>query len=199
MSLEIQVAHDVLCPWCWIALSQVRRLEMSYPVSVRWVGYELFPDELDWPAPSDAAPEPENRPRTLTRVQFAALLEGVKFPKVERPHHMRIHNALEALEFAYEAGFGREAVVRLYEAYWKEGKAVNEPDVICGALRPWSPDEDDLRAAMAEKRFADRIVPFDDEANARGVYNVPTFFIGADRLAEMPYATLVQSVEKALK
>jgi predicted DsbA family dithiol-disulfide isomerase len=199
MSLEIQVAHDILCPWCWIALSQARRLEMSYPVSVRWIGYELFPEGLDWPAPSDSAPEPENKPRTLTRVQFAAMLEGIKFPKVERPHHMRIHNALEALEFASDAGFGREAVGRLYEAYWREGRAVNEPDVICDALRPWLADEEGLRAALDERRFADRIVPFDDEANARGVYNVPTFFIGEERLAEMPYSTLALAVEKALK
>jgi predicted DsbA family dithiol-disulfide isomerase len=199
MSLEIRAAHDFTCPWCWIGLSQARRLQMSYPVTIRWVGHELYPEALPWPEPSTPEAPPENRPRTLTRLQFAAHIEGIKFPRVERPHNMRVHFALEACEYAYDHGFGGQAVDALYEAYWMHGREIGAIPVILEELKPWLEDPAALEQALNTRVYKDRIVPFDDESYAAGVYNVPTFFIGEERLAEMPYAMIVAAVEKELK
>ena len=32
MSLIIPVAHDFICPWCWVGLLQVNRLKEEFPV-----------------------------------------------------------------------------------------------------------------------------------------------------------------------
>jgi 2-hydroxychromene-2-carboxylate isomerase len=42
-------------------------------------------------------------------------------------------------------------------------------------------DQIDLRAAISQRKFADRLVNFDDDAYAAGIYNVPTFIIGGER------------------
>src|SRR5512135_1438127 len=100
--LVIPVAHDFTCPWCWIGLFQAKRLMAEFGVEIEWRGHELMPEELEWPAPRTPTPEPLNRPATLSRFEFLTLMDGVQVPPVERPKRMRVHAALEAVEFMKE-------------------------------------------------------------------------------------------------
>lgn len=197
MALTIPVAHDFICPWCWVGLFQAKRLQEEFGVRVEWRGYELFPAGLDWPDYPAAKPQPSNKPATPSRLEFLLAAEGIVLPQIERPKKMRTYNAHQALEYAKTEGAGDAFNEALYRAYWERGEAINEIDVLKRLAHGLVHDIDAMVEAIRTKRFKKNVVDFDDDAYANGVYNVPTFFIGGERYAEQPYVVLRDAVLKA--
>lgn len=196
MAITIPVAHDFICPWCWIAVSQANRLKREYDVEFDWLGYEQYPKSLDWPIPSPAGMTGPNRPLTPGRLDLALAAEGIAPSTIARPHHMRSHNAHLAVEYAKTEEKGEQMVRALYEDLFLRGSVINDPDFIEHLSRNIVSDSKALRHAIDNDLFADKIVPFEDAAHAAGVFNVPTFFIGGERYAEQPYSVLRNAVEK---
>ncbi len=196
--MVIPVAHDFNCPWCWIGYFQAFDLKREFGIELEWRGYELYPDEIAWPAP--AAPVPvayPDRPVTPTRLELAYAAQGMDKPSAIRPKQMRTHNAHEAVELAKVLGVADEVIHRLYPAYWEQGLNINEPDVLlelCAGLL----DRAELADVLATRRFAANIIPYDKLAYASGVYNVPTFWIGGERYAEDTYRRISQAMRVAL-
>lgn len=199
MPLRIPVAHDFMCPWCWIALSQVKQLQSEFDVEFEWLGYELYPEAMEWPdaAPSASAPNP-NRPKTPSRFDLAMAAEGLPELTSERPHKMRTFRTHQAVEFARDAGVFDAYNERLYRAFWKQGLNINELETLKFLAKGLISDLDGLVKAVEERRYADRIVNFDDDASAAGVYNVPTFWIGGERYAEQPTSVLREAIRREL-
>lgn len=196
MAVKIPVAHDFICPWCWIAISQAERLEREFDVEFEWLAYELMPEGMDWPEqPNPTEPAP-NKPATPSRLDLALAAEGLEPLSVSRPHRMRSHNAHLAVEYAKTEGKHYRLLKILYESLYAHGMEINNPDVIETIASPILSDVGALRRSLAEDRFADRITPFDDAAYASGIFFVPTFIIGEERYAEQPYATLKRAVSK---
>lgn len=193
MSLVIPVAHDYICPWCWIALIQTQRLEEELGVSFDWTGYELMPENLPWGTPAaPVEPDPRRAP-TPTRMELAYAASGMQPPTVVRPKQMRSHNALEAAEHAKAQGVFDVFNDRMYRALWEDGREISSLDVI-RELGSDLMDGDELVRAVEEKRYNDKIVPFDDQAYAAGIFNVPTFTIDGKKYAEQPYAILERAI-----
>jgi predicted DsbA family dithiol-disulfide isomerase len=196
--MTVRIAHDFICPWCWIGLLQARKLQQEFGVDIEWIGYELFPNELEWPDFQPAKSDPENKPKTLTRLQFLEYADNTPIPQSDRPKKMRSHNAHLAVELAKKHGIEDSLVEALYRAFWQEGQNINDVDVLEKIAKGRFPSDVDLRAAIAAEEGAENIVHFDDDAYKGGVYNVPTFFIGDERLAEQPYGVLKAAVEKSV-
>lgn len=196
MSLVIPLAHDPICPWCWIAWHQVKGLRKEFDVEFDWLAYELMPEELPWGDPKPKEPTP--RPPTPSRFSLALLASSVELPKIDRPKKMRSHNVLEGLEYAKAEGKFEALNDAIYPAWWMEGKEINNLDVLCGLAEGIVADLDDFRRAVEEKRFVDRIVPFDDKAHEDGIWNVPTYRIGGERLAEQPTSVVREALRKEL-
>jgi len=197
MSLTIPVAHDFICPWCWVGLLQAMKLEKEFDAKIDWLGYELFPIELEWPDYAPGTPPPANKPPTLSRFEFLTIADGIEMPTTERPRKMRTFNAHEAVEYAKTEGVANEVVEALYRAYWEQGKEINDIGVIGQLTRGLIKDQAALVKAIETQQFKDQIVGFDDDAYASGVYNVPTFYILGERYAEQPYAVLRKAVAAA--
>lgn len=195
MPLVIPVAHDFICPWCWIALFQAKRLAAEFDVVFDWLGYELFPEELAWPEPGPAAPEaPANRPKTPSRLELAYAAEGMAPPTAVRPKRMRSFHAHEALEYAKVVGRQDAMLEALYRALWERGEEINDPVVLRRLAVGIVDDLEDFESSVRERRFRANLVPFDDGAYAMGVYNVPTYWIGGERYAEQPTTVLRQAL-----
>lgn len=197
--MTIRIAHDFTCPWCWIALHQTHHLKAEFPeLNFDWVGYELWPESIAWPEPGEKPEENPNRAKTPSRLDLAYDASGISKPTIERPKRMRIHAALEAVEFARESGADRELIEAFYRALYEEGKAIGEPQVIAEIAQGIVPNVPEMLEAIQERRYADRIVPFDEDAHSAGVYNVPTFFIDGARYAEQPTRVLREAIRQAL-
>lgn len=195
MALTIPIAHDFVCPWCWIGLKQARRLQAEYGVQIDWRAYELWPAELPRPAASVVTPPPTNRPVTPTRIEFLEHVEGIRVPQIERPKGLNTHRAHLSVEFAKTLGLADAWIDRLYQAFWEEGQNIDDLPTLERLAFGVLPDATAMIEAVRAGRGAENIVKFDDDAYANGVYNVPTFFIGDNRFAEQPYTVLAAAVE----
>lgn len=190
----IKVAHDYNCPWCWIGIKQMERLQNEFNVEFDLIGYELMPEELPW---GDAAPRPEpdpRRPVTPSRMDLAYAASAVEAPPKIQPSKMRTHNALLATEYAKSVGVGFEFAQRLYTAYWLEGIVINDLEELIRLAEGIVPDLTALKSSIESKEFESNIVKFDDDAYAAGVFNVPTYFIGGKKYAEQPYEVLATAI-----
>lgn len=200
MPLVIPVAHDFICPWCWIAVFQTKQLATEFDVSFDWIGYELYPENLEWPATPAPNTEPKPvspKPKTPTRMELAYAAENMDKPTVKRPEHMRSHNAHEAVELAKLSGVQDAVIETLYRAYWEEGTEINDSEILCSLLKEFV-DTAELRNAIVTRQFADKIVGFDEPAYENGVYNVPTYWIGGERYAEQPTRVLSNVIRAAM-
>lgn len=179
-------------------ISQIRKLKTQFAVEFEFLAYELFPEGLEYP-PDAPAPVASQRPRLPSRFQLAAAAEGVSLPKVERPHQMRTHLAHETVLVLTALGRDPWPIIeRLYTAYWQHGTDLAVVENLWKLVQDDGLDEEDFRAALGERRFAEQIIGFDEAAYASGVYNVPTYFVGGERFAEQPYTVLEAAVRKAL-
>jgi predicted DsbA family dithiol-disulfide isomerase len=195
--MTVQIAHDFTCPWCWIAWHQAQRLQTDFGVEIEWLAYELWPDELEVPVSIPTPPNPDRAP-VPTRLELAYVASDVSKPMYSGLGP-RIHNALEAAEHAKKVGVGAEMVERLYKARWLEGLAINNVDVLALVAKGIVPDVDAMIRDIDSRAGADKIVPFDKTSYSRGIYNVPTFWIGGKKYAEQPYVVLERALKASLK
>ena len=198
MPITIALAHDFSCPWCWIAYNQVEVLKREFDVVFDWQGYELWPDNLEYPESGPADEPIPNKPITPSRLRLAYAASGMSAPTAKRPSSPRTHAVHEALEFAKSVGQGDALLDRLYRELYVKGTDVYSVEVLLPLCADVLGDSEGVRQAIDERRFAANITPFDDGAHSKGVYNVPTYFIGGERYAEQPLEVLREAIRKEL-
>ena len=189
MPVTIPVAHDYICPWCWVGFFQAQKLRQEFGVNIDWIGYELLPKEMEY----DTGPpkvEPANKPPTLSRFGLLMAAEGMVLPPVPKPPKVRSYNAHQATEYAKTEGVQDAFVEAVYRAFWEEGRDINSIDVLGEIAFGIVENIAAMRTAIESDQFDDKVVDFDEGAHAEGVYNVPTFFVGEKRLAEQPYGVI---------
>ena len=124
--------------------------------------------------------------------------ENMELPKVSRPYPIRSHDALAALEFAKAHSDINPLLDAVYHAYWAEGQDIGEREVVLNLAEACGLDRAALNKALEDRRYASLIIPFDEGANEKGVWNVPTFWIGEGRYAEQPYRVLATAMREHL-
>ena len=80
--------------------------------------------------------------------------------------------ALRAVIAAQRAGKGEQAMRALFHTYWGEGKDISQPEVIEEAVGK------ELAAQIEAQEIKDELRRNTDLALARGVFGVPTIFVG---------------------
>jgi predicted DsbA family dithiol-disulfide isomerase len=194
---ELIVAHDVVCPWCWVAIRQAEWMRADFPtITLRWVGYELLPEGLPYiPKPKD--PIDEIKPEVPSRFELLLAAERLTLPKRKnRLSNSRL--ALEGGEFAFEAGKQHEYIVALYHAYWEEDRNISDLAVLKEVAERAGLNSQEFVEALQNRTYRDRIVEFDDPAHAAGIYNVPTWKFTEKWVAEQPYSVLKEMCKRYL-
>ncbi|MES2465584.1 MAG: DsbA family protein [Armatimonadota bacterium] len=200
---SITLYHDFLCPWCWVGFLQAKRLAAEYRLAFDWRGAELMPANLPHtpapPKPVDpGAPPPP--PAAKSRFDLFVESEGFVMP-TPRPPFVRTHNALLGAEWARAEGpeafdAYNEAV---YRAYWEQGLDISDPEVLRSLADSHGLNGAALTESIRAERYAENILPFDDDAYATGIRHVPTFIFGAEEfLAEANYTDLAHAAERFL-
>jgi predicted DsbA family dithiol-disulfide isomerase len=189
------IAHDYLCPWCWVGFFHAQRLKEEFPhIRQDWRGYELLPEELG-PLP-DYRPQPRDPTAPLSRFELFAKEEGHPVPEGRTIGIIRTHNALEGAEYIKDLhpehfDAYNEAV---YRAFWERSEDISDIGVLQAILAKIGLDSPGIQIqfgeSLAGKVYHDRIVRFDDGAYADDITHVPTFVFRGERCAEAPYATI---------
>ena len=196
-SNAVIIAHDYLCPWCWIGLFQAKRLKEEFPeIEQDWRGFELLPESL--------GPLPEYKPRQRdpnappSRLQVLAALDGIPIPENRTIGVVRTRLALLGAEYV------KENVPELFDAYnegvyrafWEHSRDISRGEVLRDIAAKSGVDGGALLDSILAGRYADRIVEFDDDARAADITHVPSFVFRGERCAEAPYSCIRGMAER---
>jgi predicted DsbA family dithiol-disulfide isomerase len=169
--MNIEIASDVVCPWCYIGK---RRLEkalqlVDFPVSIRWLPFQLNPD-----MPAEGVPRAEyrkakfgseERSRQLdARVIAEGRSEGIDFAfdRIQRTPNTSAAHRLIALAPDQNA-----VVDALFRAYFEEARDIGDPDVLAEIARQCGVAGWPDKAADVSK--------LEEEVRSLGISAVPTF------------------------
>lgn len=196
--LRIVAYSDYVCPWCYIGLERIERLEREFPVEVEWRPFELHPETPTTGADLRGRLGTSDRVRAYTR-NIIALAEDSGIPMRMPVVVANSHRALEAAEFAREHG-GFDALHRaLFHAYFEDARDIGDIDVLCDIARSCGVDDQRLRQALADEQYRGRIDDVTDTARRDEVLSTPTFiYEGGFRLTGAQDYAVFESVTRRL-
>jgi predicted DsbA family dithiol-disulfide isomerase len=187
----VEIWSDVVCPWCYIgkrrfetARSRVAEalpdVDIDAAIQVRYRAFQLDPS-----APTDRFEPvrevyerkfggPEAAQAIIDRVTVEAAGEGLDF----RLHEAKRANTLGAhrlLVLAEREGIQAQVKERLLAAYFTEGKAIGDPEVLVGEAEAAGLDAEVARAWLADDGGRAEVVDHLAYAADNGLTGVPSF------------------------
>ena len=172
-TLAIEVASDVVCPWCYIGKRRLEKalalLKDEFQVEVRWLPFQLNPD-----LPAEGIPRAEYRKAKFGSLERSKQMdarviaegkgEGIEFAfdrMGTQPNTRQAHRLIALAE-------NQNAVVdALFRAHFEEGRKIGDPKVLaeiaaqCG-VQGWPEKAQDVSQ-------------LEEEVRELGVSAVPTF------------------------
>jgi predicted DsbA family dithiol-disulfide isomerase len=195
--MKLEVASDVICPWCYIGKRRLERalglLRKELTPQIGWLPFQLNPG-----MPKEGVPRAEyrrgkfgsmERSRQLdARVIADGLREGIDFAfdRIERtPNTSEAHRLIALAE-------NQGAVVdALFRAYFEDARDIGDPAVLA-----------DIAAQCAVTGWPEKapdVSALEEEVRAMGISAVPTFIF--DRKSGIsgayPAETLAQAIREA--
>ena len=172
--MHLTFYFDVVCPYAYLASTQVEALAARAGVSLEWKPVLLggLFKLLDSPArPPDAWPvgKREHNLRDLAR---QAELLGV--PLSPPPEHPRRTVAAMRLLVAADEESRPHLAHRLFEAYWQRGEDISDGDVLARYATEAGLDP----ACMQEPAVKDALRQRTQAAFDQGMFGVPTLAVG---------------------
>lgn len=171
--IRVTVWSDYVCPFCYLETPVFERLrdELGERVEIEWRAFELRPDPVPTLDPDsqylDDIWERSVRPMAEDR--------GMRLRRP--PVQPRSRLALEAAEFARAAGRFPEMHRELYRAFFEEGRDIGDVEILVEIGERAGLDPEELRGALEDRRFRDKVLEDQIEARELGVSGVPTAVI----------------------
>ena len=191
---QIDVISDVVCPWCYIgqrrlaeALSHLPDDDAARRAPIRWHPFQLNPD-----LPPDGVPRktyledkfggPERAAQVYARVSAAGATVGISFAfdRIERQPNTR--DAHRLIAWAQAQGDASGLVERLFRAYFIEGRAIGDHEVLVAIVGEAGFDSATARILLDSDEGVEAIALMDRRAREIGVQGVP-FFIFNQHIA----------------
>jgi predicted DsbA family dithiol-disulfide isomerase len=201
--LAIEIASDVICPWCYIGK---RRLEKALTLingeaepTLQWLPFELNPD-----MPAGGMPRAEYRrakfgsPERAKQLDARVVAEGrtagieFAFERIERTPNTRA--AHELIDVAQLEGKANGVVDALFRAYFEEAKDIGDAAVLADIAA-----RHEVSGWPGQARHGE-VGALEEEVRRLGISAVPTF-IFARRLGVSgahPPENLAQAIRQAL-
>jgi predicted DsbA family dithiol-disulfide isomerase len=180
----VEIWSDVICPWCYIGK---RRFEDALAlfdgrdeVDVIWRSFELDPSSPREPMPladrlsakfnvghAEALAMNERMTETASGV-------GLQF-RLDKAMSGNTFDAHRVIHLAASQGLQHEAIERIKEAYFGEGRAISDRETLVELAASVELDPDDTRAMLESDRFADEVRDDERTAAGFGIHGVPFF------------------------
>lgn len=185
--MDVEIWSDVVCPWCYIGKRRFEQALSDFQhrdgVTVTWRSFQLDPS-----APVTTTGDPTDRlaerygmsraqaDAAQARVTAMAAGEGLDF----HLDHARSGNTFDAHRLIhYAASVGKQDAMkeRLMAAYFVEGAAVGERDVLAGLAASVGLDEEAVREMFTGDAYTEEVRHDELEARQLGITGVPFFVI----------------------
>jgi predicted DsbA family dithiol-disulfide isomerase len=180
-SLVIEIASDVVCPWCYIGKRRLEKalalLEGEVKPEIRWLPFQLNPG-----MPKEGIPRAEYRKAKFGSIERSRGLdarvaaegegEGIAFAfeRMERtPNTVAAH---ELIDLAQRQGRGGPVVDALFRAYFEEARDIGDAAVLAqiaaeAGVSGWPQQAEGKTVAALE-----------EDVRNLGISAVPTFILG---------------------
>lgn len=169
MSRKVEFFFDVVSPYSYVAAVQVARSAVL--ADAVWRPFLLggvFKASGNVP-PITVPAKGQYMAHDLKRL-FAFYGMPYQFPSVFPANSLTAMRALCALESAQV----KEMALKLFAAYWGEGRNIAEPAVLADILGP------ELLALASEDAIKEKLKANTEDAVRRGAFGAPTLFVGDD-------------------
>ena len=185
--MKVEIWSDIACPWCFIGKRRFARAMGSFShrddVEIVWRSFELDP----------SAPKQHGVPQAeLLATKYGVSIEqarsmdanmtaeGRKEGLDMRFDRVQVGNTFDAhrlIHFANTHGRGAEMVERLFAAYFTDGAAIADTDVLVRLAVEVGLDADAARSMLKGTAFADAVRADEARAQGFGISAVPFFAI----------------------
>ena len=195
--LQIEVASDVVCPWCYIGKRRLEKaielLQDEYDVEVQWLPFQLNPG-----LPPEGIPRAEYRKAKFGSLERSRQMdargseegrgEGIEFAfeRMEtQPNTTQAHRLIALAE-------NQNAVVdALFKAHFEQGRNIGDPKVLA-----------EIAAQCGVKGWpeaAHDVSKIEEEVRELGISAVPTFIFErrSGVSGAYPAQTLAQAIREA--
>src|SRR5258706_7860133 len=200
--LLIEIASDVVCPWCYIGKRRLEKalqsLDGEVEARIEWLPFQLNPD-----MPAGGLARAEYRRAKFGSVEKARALdarvaqegagEGIEFAfdRMQRtPNTVAAH---QLIDLAQKQGKGGPVVDALFRAYFEEAQDIGEAAALKAiadgaGVTGWPGEKD--KGTVAEK---------EDRVRDLGISGVPTFIFNKESglFGAYPPEQLAEAIREA--
>ncbi len=175
--MQIPFYFDYACPWAYLGSCRVEPYFQDLGAEV-----DFRPVHLAKLKEAGAGKGPELGERKLRNlvadIRHWAEMIGAELSPDSRKRYPDTRLLLQAALVAKDAGRFREFHYPAYRARWAEARDVDSPVVVCELLAGAGLDADAALARAQSGETAARLDADTQAAIARGVFGVPTVFVG---------------------
>lgn len=209
--MTIDIWSDIACPWCYVGK---RRFEAAMgtfahagEVALRWHAFELDPaaprtfdstaSYVERLAKKYRVPTAQAQ-SMIDRMTATGAAEGIEF-RFDRIQAGNTFDAHRLVHFALEAGKQDAMKERLLRAYFVDGKAIADRDVLVACARDVGLDECAVGTMLDGNAHAAAVRADERLASEIGISGVPFFVLGG-RLAvsgAQPAELLLRALDRA--
>ena len=187
--LEVEIWSDIACPWCYVGKRRfetaLKDFEHRDDVTVTWRSFELDPTAPRVREKNSYAERLASKYRLavsdaqamIDRMTAVGAEEGIEF-RFDRIQAGNTFDAHRLLHLA--AAHDRQDAMkeRLLRAYFTEGAAIGEPEVLADLASEVGLDAAHVRRVLAGDEHADDVRSDEATAAELGIHGVPFFVIG---------------------
>lgn len=173
---RLEFWFDFSCPYAYVASTRVEALAAA-------AGVELDVRPMLLGGVFKARGTPQNLAATLSPAKARHNLDDMRRQAQEAGVALRMpanhpQRTVAALRCVLAAGVPWPLIHRIYRAYWVDGEDIADRAVLARALADVGLDADGVLARAESPEIKDELRRRTDEAVARGVFGVPTLFVG---------------------
>jgi predicted DsbA family dithiol-disulfide isomerase len=190
--MTVEIWSDIVCPWCYIGKrrfeSALARFAHRDEVDVRWRSFQLDPHAPHDPGESVTAMLAKRKGIALDQAQAMndhvsaiAEQEGLTY-RLESARFANTFDAHRLIHLADAHGLQAQAKERLLRAYFTDGLAIAETDVLVAIGAELGLDAEEVRTALEGDAYAVAVRADLARARSFGIQGVP-FFVLDERYA----------------
>lgn len=206
--VTVNMVSDVVCPWCIVGYQRLQKaIETLDDIDV---DIKFHPFELNPNMPQEGQNLREHimekygiseQQSAENRARLAAVGQeiGFTFNFTDDSRMQNTFKAHQLIHFAAENGLEEEMKLSLFNAYFTDGKDVNDLDVLIALAGDIGLDKAEVEEVIQSAKYAQAVREEESVWIQRGIQSVPTFVIGNQGVAgAQEPATLAAFIRQAV-
>jgi 2-hydroxychromene-2-carboxylate isomerase len=175
--MRIPFYYDYACPWAYLASCRVEPYFAEVGAKIDFLPVRLA-DLTEIKGKKGLPPGKRKQTWYVDDLKAWAEMVGADFDLEVGAPRPDTRLLCQAALVAQDRGAFRDFHYAAYRARWADGAAVDEPEIVKGLLAGAGLDADDALALASSPELAARLDRDTEAAIGRGVFGVPTLFVG---------------------